>query len=363
MKSSTAPSSDREPSELVDASAPRGTDFPERLIRHATLRQLQVFEAIARHGSFTRAAEALCLGQSTVSMQIRKLGETIGQPLFEQVGRKVYPTDAGRAVHEACLEIFRSLGNLETRLSDLQGMRRGRLRVSAITTAKYFLPRILGEFMRAYPGIEVAFKVTNRERVLRRLEDNEDDLFVIGNTAAGRYEIECVPFAPNPLVVVVDRDHPMVGRTHVPLAELAHEPFLLREPGSGIRDSTLRLFAKHDLVPNVRMELSSNEAIKHSIAAQMGISVMSLHSFILEGVEGELRVLPVEGFPIHRTWHLAYPRGKSLSLVARGFLEFAVTQTDHIAHQLRELLPGLELPECWHRPQRPTKAPPEDVPL
>ncbi len=300
----------------------------EYIIRHATLRQLQILEAIVRQGSFTRAAEELYLTQPTVSMQVKKLADVVGMALFQQVGRGVEPTDVGREVYAAAREILRSLSDLEVRLAEMKGLRRGRLRLAVITTAKYLAPEILGAFCELYPGIDVSLKVTNRERVLERLAAGDDDLYVMGQPQSGGIEVEAVPFAPNPLVIVARSDHPLLGQQGITLQRLAEERFLLREPGSGIRDVVLKSFADEGLHPNVRIELGSNEAIKHAIVGGLGISVMSLHSLALDAESGRIALLDVAGFPIQRHWYLVYPRGRELSLVAKAFLAFA---TDHSA--------------------------------
>ncbi len=203
-------------------------------MRHSTLRQLEVFEAIARLGSFTRAAEELYLTQPTVSMQIKKLADAVGLPLFEHVGKKVFLTDARRELHKTCREIFKHFSHFEMAVADLKGLKQGTLRLAVVTTAKYFAPRLLGPFCQQYPGIEVSLKVSNRERILERLEDNQDDLYILGQPPE---EIDAVaePFLDNPLVVLAPASHPLTGKKRIPLARLAEEPFLLREPGSGTR--------------------------------------------------------------------------------------------------------------------------------
>jgi DNA-binding transcriptional LysR family regulator len=305
------------------------------LIRHATLRQLQLLEAIVRLGSFTRAAEELFLTQPTVSMQIKKLADAVGMPLFQQVGRCVEPTDAGREVYAACRTVLRTLSDLEGRLADLQGLRRGRLRLGVVTTAKYFVPEVLGAFCERYPGVDVALKVSNRERILDRLADAEDDLYIIGQPSETG-NVDAVPFAPNPLVLLARSDHPLARERHIPFARIAEEQFILREPGSGVRDTMLKRFAAHGLTPRVRMELGSNEAIKHAILGGLGISVMSLHSLTLEAASGRLVLLDVEGFPIERMWYLAYSRSRELCLVARTFLSFAIDHEPEIRAVLDE---------------------------
>jgi DNA-binding transcriptional LysR family regulator len=315
--------------------------MPDYLIRHTTLRQLQIFEAIVRLGSFTRAAEELFLTQPTVSMQTKKLADAMGLPLFEQIGRNVRPTEAGLELYESARRIFENLANLEMKMSDLKGIRRGRLRLGVITTAKYFAPEVLGEFCQAYPGIEVALKVSNRDRILERLNASEDDLYIMGQAPVDNTDIEAYPFAPNPLVVMAPRDHPLVGQKSIPLSRIAEEPLILREPGSGIRDATLRLFEQQGLRPKVRMELGSNEAIKHGIVGGLGLSVLSLHTLALEGPNGPVALLDVEGFPIMRQWYLVHPKGKELSLVAQAFLEFALDIEPKMRERMQVAWPSM----------------------
>jgi len=315
--------------------------MPDYLIRHTTFRQLQIFEAIVRLGSFTRAAEELFLTQPTVSMQTKKLADALGLPLFEQIGRNVRPTEAGLELYESCRRIFENLANLEMKISDLKGIRRGRLRLGVITTAKYFAPEVLGEFCQLYPGIEVALKVSNRDRIIERLSSNEDDLYIMGQAPVDQSEIVAYPFAPNPLVVMAPRNHPLVGQKNIPLSRIAEEPLILREPGSGIRDATLRLFEQHGLRPKVRMELGSNEAIKHGIVGGLGLSVLSLHTLALEGPDGPVALLDVEGFPIMRQWYLVHPKGKQLSLVAQAFLDFALDVEPRMRERMQSNWPSM----------------------
>lgn len=325
-----------------DLSAP--TTMPEFLIRHATLRQLQVFEAIVRLGSFTRAAEELFLTQPTVSMQIKKLSSSTGLALFEQKGRSVKPTDAGHELYAACREIFQTLSNLEMKIAEIKGIQRGRLRLGVISTAKYVAPQMLGEFSKLHPGIELALKVTNRERILERIQSNEDDLYIMGQAPDKEIDVEVFPFSPNPLVMMASRDHPLVGKKNITLEEIAEEPFILREPGSGTRDVVLRRFQEKGLKPNVKMELGSNEAIKHAVAVGLGITVLSLHTLTLEGANGPVVLLDVEGFPIERKWYLVYPKGKTLSVVSQAFLEFALETEPKIHENLNQLLAQLGQP-------------------
>jgi len=316
--------------------------MPEHLIRYSTFRQFQVFEAIYRLGSFTRAAEELFLTQPTVSMQIKKLTETIGLPLFEHVGRNVEPTESGKEVYLACRSMFETLSNLEMKISDMKGLKRGRLRMGVITTAKYLAPEMLGGFSQIYPGIDLSLKVTNRESIIRRIRANEDDLYIMGQVPESDIEVEAFSFAPNPLVVMAPSSHPLVGKKNISMEEIVKEPFIIREPGSGIRDAMFKAFDEVGMPPNIRMELGNNEAIKHAIAGGLGLSVLSLHTLSLEGSNGPVVVLDVEGFPILRSWYIVYPKGKELSLVAQTFLDFVEGSESKIRQRMQNMWPELE---------------------
>ncbi len=299
------------------------------MMRHVTMRQLKVFESIARHLSFTRAAEELYLTQPTVSMQIKKLSDEVGLPLYEQIGKRIHLTDAGRELQAACRDILGRLEQLEMAFSEMKGVKKGRLRLTVVTTAKYFAPQLLGLFCQVYPGIEVALKVTNREEALERLMSNEDDLYILGQPPE-ELDVESVPFLENPLVVLARKDHPLANRKSIPLKRLADEPFLVREAGSGTRLAFERLMKKHGLKVNVRMEIGSNEAIKQAVAGGLGLAVLSHHSIKLDTSSGVLAVLNVQHFPIQRYWYIVHPRTKQLSVVARTFLDFLHEQAQAI---------------------------------
>jgi DNA-binding transcriptional LysR family regulator len=274
-------------------------------------------------------------------MQVKKLADAMGLPLFEHVGRGVKPTQAALELYEACRDIFETLSSLEMKIADIKGIKRGRLRLCVVTTAKYIAPELLGEFSQMHQGIEVSLKVTNRDRVLDRMQANEDDLYIMGQAPTDELQVEAYAFAPNPLVIMAPRNHPLVGKKRIPLSTIAEEPMILREPGSGIRDATLRLFAAEGLRPRVRMELGSNEAIKHAIVGGLGLSILSLHTLTLEGSDGPVAVLDVEGFPIQRQWFMVHPKGKELSLVARAFLEYAIASEPNIRERLERVWPGV----------------------
>jgi len=255
-----------------------------------------------------------------VFTQVKQLEESVGLTLLERIGKRIYLTDAGGEVLATCRETLDALDRLEMRLADMQGLKRGRLRLAMVTTAKYLIPRLLGEFCVKYPGIEASLTVTNREKLLARIAANEDDLAILGAPPEGM-DVVATPIAENPLVVIARNDHPLAGKKKISLQRIAEEPFIMREPGSGTRLATERFFAEHQLSLKVRMELGSNEAIKQAIAGGLGVSVLSRHTLTLEGSGGLLLPLDVSGFPLKRKWYVAYPRERHLSAVAKAFIE------------------------------------------
>jgi len=287
--------------------------------RRITLRQLETFATVARLGSFSRAAEALHLTQPAVSIQIRQLSETVGMPLFDQAGRSPRLTAAG----EELLATTRSLDDVwngfESAIDALRGLKRGTLRVALVTTAKYFLPRMLGAFCKRYPDISIELEIANRDRVVERLRHNEDDLYVMSYPPED-LDIVVHPFLDNEMVVLAPRGH-WAAERRVSLAELAGEPFLLREPGSGSRRAIDDFARQAGVSLRVRLALGSNEALLELAGTGMGLAVISRHALgdRLE-VEG-LVVLDVEGFPLHRPWNLVHLRNKILPVPARAFLD------------------------------------------
>lgn len=304
---------------------------------HATLHQLKVFEATARHGSFTRAAEELYLTQPTVSIQVKQLTKAVGLPLFEQIGKRLYLTEAGQKLLTTCQEIFNGLEQFEMSVADLKGMKQGQLKLAVITTAKYFVPRLLGPFCQRYPGIDISLRVTNHEGLRESMVANEDELYIISQ-APDNPDLNIHPFLENPLIVLAPTSHPLVGQKNIPIEALNNERFIMREPGSGTRKAVESLFSEHNIEVKVSLELGSNEAIKQAIAGGLGISILSQHTIISEGTSGEFAILDVEGFPIERDWYVAHLAGKQLSVVAETFLQFLLEESQDMA---KKLLPGL----------------------
>ncbi|MBW4507432.1 MAG: LysR family transcriptional regulator [Scytonematopsis contorta HA4267-MV1] len=311
-------------------------------MNQATLHQLKVFEAAARHGSFTRAAEELFLTQPTVSMQIKQLTKSVGLPLFEQVGKRLYLTEAGRELFATCRQIFETIAQFEMKVADLKGLKQGQLRLAVVTTAKFFIPRLLGPFCQLYPGIDISLQVTNHEQLLDRMTSNLDDLYIM-TQIPDNLDVNVQVFLENPLVVLAPANHPLVGEKDVPIERLNGEAFIMREPGSGTRRAVQKLLDEHKVQVKVKLELGSNEAIKQAIAGGLGISVLSRHTLIPD-TGNEVTVLDIQHFPIRRNWYIVHPSGKQLSIVARTYLEYLVDAVKQFSdgssiHELEKIEP------------------------
>jgi LysR family transcriptional regulator, low CO2-responsive transcriptional regulator len=286
----------------------------------ATLVQLRSFEAVVRLGGVGRAAQALHLAQPTVSTQLKELSGALGLVLFEPRGRGLVPTAAGERLAQAVRDIGAAWQAFEDDAAALQGLRRGRLRIAAVTTTEYFLPDLLGPFARQYPGIGIELAVENRDAVVGRLERGEVELAAMMRPPS-HLPLARWPFLENPLVVIAPAGHALTKRRRLKLAELTGEPLLVREAGSGTRAAAEEAFAAQGIEWPARMALGSNEAIKHAVRAGLGLAVLSRHTLARgPAVEG-LAVLPVAGFPLRRQWHLVWRQDRALSLPARTLLD------------------------------------------
>ncbi len=290
------------------------------MLRQVTLHQMRLFAGLSRHMNMTRAAEEAHVTPSAFSIQIKQLSEGLGLPLHEQIGKRLFLTEAGRAVAAAAQDMLERLDFLGMELAEMQGLKRGRVRVAMITTAKYFATRLIGDFCRAYPEAEFALEVVNREQILERMRLNLDDLYIMGQAPEG-VDVVATPFADNPLVVLAPAGHPLCDEKAIPPSRLEREPFILREPGSGTRQATERYFVGHKIRPVTRMTLGSDETIKQAVAAGLGLAVLSRHVLTLDPVGGPLRELDVSGFPIPRRWYVVHLADKRLSPLARAFLK------------------------------------------
>ena len=301
---------------------------------HFTLRQLQVFEKVASHLNYSRAAEELYLSQPAVSMQIKQLEGHIGLPLFEQMGKKIFLTEAGRELFPYARSIAQQLEELEAVFDEMKGLGRGRLTLSVVNTANYFTPQLLAKFCQRHPNINVSLQVANRDAVLKQLSDNNTDLAIMGKPPAG-LDLNEERFLDNPLVVIAAPDHPLATLQHIPFSQLAQETFLSREQGSGTRSAMERVFAQHGVQPRISMEMETNEAIKQAVQAGMGLGILSLHSIELELETRRLVVLDVEHFPLLRHWFVVHRSNKRLSSATLAFKDFLLTEAGEI-NQLSE---------------------------
>lgn len=293
----------------------------DRLSR-ITAQQLRCFESAARLVSITRAAQELHVTQPTVSVQLRELAGTIGEALFEPAGRGVRLTQAGEALQETVAELNACWDRFATRIGELHGLMRGRLRIAAVTTAEYFVPDFIGPFAAAHPGVDIELAVENRERVVKRLQGGVDDLTVM-MLPPQDLPLHAVAFAENPLVIIAPAAHPCAAR-RVRLPTLAGERWLMREPGSGTRTMTEGHFASAGFTPRVAMSLGSNEAIKHAVMAGLGIAVLSRMAVQdeLRQVPPRLVVLDVAGFPLRRQWSLVWRKDLPQTVAARQLVDY-----------------------------------------
>lgn len=292
---------------------------------HFTLRQLQVFEASARLGGYTRASQELHLTQPAVSMQIRQLEEQAGMPLVELVGKKIQLTDAGRVLYRHALVILAQTNEARTELEEMRGVRRGQLNITVASTANYFAPKLLAAFCQRHPEVKVSLDVSNREHMLSLLNESDKDLAIMGKPPEDA-ELDAHPFMDNPLVAISAPNHPLASARAIPLDRLSSEPFISRELGSGTRIATERFFESANISLVTAMEMSSNEAIKQAVQAGLGWGVLSAHTLDMELALKRIAILDVEGFPIMRQWYAVHRRGKRFSTVAQAFLDFVMQE-------------------------------------
>lgn len=295
------------------------------MIRHLTLRQLQVFVEATRLMNFARTAEALHLTQPAVSMQIRQMEQAVGLPLFERVGRGLALTEAGRLLRAHAARVLGELQDAEQSLQSLKGLRGGTVVVGLVSTAKYFTPRLLSRFTEIHPDIDVRLSVGNREVLIGLLENNEIDLAVMGRPPE-KLDAVAEASAENPHLLVAAHDHPLAGARDIDIHELRNETFLLREPGSGTRNVMETMFKQHLFVPARTNVMGSNETVKQAVMAGMGISLLSLHTLALERRTGEVTLLDVVGTPVMRNWHVVHMRNKRLSPAATRFRKFLLDE-------------------------------------
>ena len=295
-------------------------------MKNATLRQLRVFAAAARHQSFGKAAEELHLTPPAVSMQIRELEEHVGLPLFDRSGRQVALTVTGEYLLVYVRKVLATLKDAEDAIARFRGLETGRVSIGMVSTAKYFVPRLLAQFRQEHPAIEVKLAVGgNREQLVALLQANEVDLAIMGRPPR-ELATRAEPFAVHPHSVVTAPDHPLMRIGHAPASLLNNYEFIIRETGSGTRAAMEKFFADHRLQPRVAMEMASNETIKQAVMAGMGVSFLSLHTIGLERRAGLLAVPDIEGLPVLKRWYVVNNLSKTLSPAAEAFRYFILEE-------------------------------------
>jgi DNA-binding transcriptional LysR family regulator len=294
-----------------------------------TMRQLQIFQAVAQHRSYTAAATYLHLTQPAVFMQVKQLEESVGLPVFETIGKRLYLTGAGQELLRYSQIFSQQFEEMREVFANLQGIERGTLSLSTSGTAIPFTSQLLAAFFRDHPAISLNIDIANRAGLLDHLEANEVDLVIMGKPP-DKMDLESEGFMANPLVVIAPPDHPLARRKKTPLAQLMEHEFVVRERGSGTRNAMERFFSAHRVELMASIETASNDSIKHAVAAGLGLGILSIHMIELELAAKRLAVLDVEHFPIMRHWYVVYRKGKRLSPVARMFKDFVVEQTEQI---------------------------------
>jgi DNA-binding transcriptional LysR family regulator len=283
-----------------------------------TFRQLRLFLALAESGSVSQAARSLHITQPTASMQLKEVAQSVGLPLYEVIGKKIHLTDVGQELAATARAISLSWESFEQQVDEIKGLSRGKLRIAVVSTAQYFMPRLIGGFCKRYPAVEVALEILNRDGVVQRLRGHRDDLYIMSMPPMDM-KLHDEVLMPNPIVVVAPQAEPLGKRGSVTLKDLAASPFILREPGSGTRMVVDQFFKRQRFKPDVRLELGSNEAVKEAVAGGLGVGVLSRHA--LHGLEKEngVRIVSVNGFPLPSAWHVVHPAGQKLSPVAQAF--------------------------------------------
>ena len=294
-------------------------------MRRYTLRQLDTFVTVARERSVSRAAEKLHVTQPAVSMQMRQLEDAVGLALIEPQSRGIHLTEAGADLLQYALAALADLRQLDDAMAQRRGLRKGRVELAIVSTAKYFVPMLLMMFRRKYPDIEVTLQIHNRESIMQLLVDNQIDLVIMGHTPAA-LDCESIAFATNPLAVIGAPGHSLSRRRNAPLSVVADEQFVVREKGSGTRQLMERLFAEQGIAPPIAMEMPSNETIKQAVMAGMGLSFLSLRTVRHEIASGHLVQLDLIGMPVQRHWNVAHLRSKRLSPATLAFKNFLLEE-------------------------------------
>jgi DNA-binding transcriptional LysR family regulator len=292
---------------------------------NVTFRQLRLIQALADTGSVGAAARAMHVTQPTASMQLKEMADAVGLPLYDLISRKITLTEAGHELAQTARAIAGEWESFEQKIDAMKGLTRGKLRISVVSTAKYFIPRMLGSFCAHHPDIDIALEVLNRDGVVSRLRNNLDDLYIMSQPP-GDLDLSDQVFMPNPLLVIAPSTHRFSKRRKLALHDLQQDRFILRERGSGTRMTVEKHFEKSRFKPNTLLELGSNEAIKESVAAGLGVAIVSSHALQNQLSGAGVNVLRVAGFPLESKWHVVHPRAKKLTPIAAVFLHYLLHQ-------------------------------------
>ncbi len=300
---------------------------------HISLRQIRIFDSVARYKSHTRAAEKLFMTQPAVSMQMKQLEENLGIGLFERQGRSLSLSASGKKLREYSNHIINAFDSMIDFADKVKGCHTGHLTLSVATTANHFTTRILSAFSKKYPDITISLDVTNRQSILQQLDNFEPDLVIMGEPPKG-HGLLSEQFMANPLVIIAPPKHPLLkGKKPLTIKHLDGEKFVVREKGSGTRECIERHLKKSGICCATTLEMTSNEAIKHAVSAGFGLGIVSLHTIELELKNKHLAILDVAGFPLERHWHLVTRKGKAISPVAEAFRDFLLENAEQYVFQ------------------------------
>jgi DNA-binding transcriptional LysR family regulator len=296
-------------------------------MKNATFRQLRVFSEVARHLSFSKAAQALHLTPPAVTMQVKELEGHVGMPLFDRKGRQVALTTPGEYMLVYARKMLATLKDAEDAAARLQHLEVGQLTIGMVSTAEYFLPRLLAEFRREHEGIDMRLAVGNREQLVKMLQANEVDIAIMGRPPK-ELATRAEPFAAHPHVFVAATDHPLLRTDALSIESLRPYGFVMREQGSGTRAALETFFQAARFEPKITMELASNETIKQAVMAGMGLSFLSLHTLGLELDNKLIAILEVDGSPVVRSWNVVHTLSKLLSPAAEAFRYFMLERAE-----------------------------------
>lgn len=297
-----------------------------------TFRQLRLFKALADTGSVSAAARVMHVTQPTASMQLKEVTAAVGLPLYEVIGKKIHLTEVGKELAQTARKISLNWESFEQSVDELKGLSKGKLRIAVVSTAKYFVPRLIGNFCKKYPAIDVSLEILNRDGVVERLRNNLDDLYIM-SMPPNDMDLHDEILMANPIVVIAATSDKLKNKAKIPLKELKAARFILREQGSGTRMMADQFFKKKRFKPNIRLELGSNEAVKESVAGGLGLGVISRHAMHGLKKENGIEIIDVDGFPLASSWHMVHHSSQKLSPAALAFRQYVMKMIHRVALQ------------------------------